>query len=750
MTMLPRGYYAVQSDFETADKTKFTYKGVTYEVEAGVNLFPTVFEAEKVANDIPEVVLAGITYERFEAPVILFSTGRHKIDKYTPRSSRYILGEGACVNPNLPVSSPTQVPAFNPTRADESAETVLFGGFYEGYVLLNSPAVELFVEDGFVLDDARSFDERPSGEGDCLVIFRNNIYKSPSGDTYHYHRPPKADSKLYREFRLENSRMQDFNDIGHGGSLIYPRIERIVIDGLCCDNSTMMVGFNGFIRQRGSTFAPHVKDTEITIKNSCFHNTTGMNGISTGCHDIGDHTLSLTVTNCTFLDASRKGEPVLTPHLANENCTLTLRGCTFVDTRGNATAISVYGKGDAIEIENTTLTGFDTAWSYMTSLPTEAPDYVENKDTDWQTDTEDAHTVLAMGSADFSAMDARYEGKRAYYGDQHTHTKCGGTSDGAFPMEKWVERMDELQLDFAIIVDHRQMRGFFLPEWDTDRFVYGTEPGGSITDAKSVHFGNYGSFHYNMLFPHEYGLAMLLANFPEYGFKGDELTGYFNYPRFTRARFDELVAYLHKIGGMMVHPHPRSLLGADDPLDYYFGEHTYLETLYDNPGAAVSFTNYELWCDILALGKHVYASGGSDTHGDPSNKVVTTFYCPERTGRACFDCMKLGDYTVGSFGMKMCIDGNPMGSENVYRDGMTLTLRVDDRFAPHATPNTVYELRIYSDKGLVYSSLFNGEQPQQLALKVQKRKFYRAEIFDLTHGYRAAIGNPVWLDKDEE
>ena len=62
MQRLPRGYYAVASDFENASKDTFTYKGVTYAVTEGVNLFGRVRDADKVATDIPETVLDGVEY----------------------------------------------------------------------------------------------------------------------------------------------------------------------------------------------------------------------------------------------------------------------------------------------------------------------------------------------------------------------------------------------------------------------------------------------------------------------------------------------------------------------------------------------------------------------------------------------------------------------------------------------------------------------------------------------------------------
>ena len=744
MQKLPKGYYAVLADYENAAHDTFEFKGVTYEVQEGVNLFAKPHDAERAACDIPDTVLDGLCYECFDAPVLLFSPGKHNIDRCTLGGARYWLGARACVNPNVWGEDPLCRPARSPAR-DEQGETELCGTYDYGYIIINSLTAHLTVLDGFTLANARSHDTRTEGELNCRVIFRNNIYKSPCGKLIHNFNTQTRDGGLHREFVVEDSRLVDFDDLGYGGILLIAENEKTVFRRFCFDNTALLFGLNDMTRGCYN----HVlnkKLSEIELTDCYFGHMRGENGIATGCPDCGDHGARMTVTGCTFLDASRKGEAVLQPHMPNDTCSLIVRDCRFVDTRGNAAAVMVLGGRGSVTVERTVLRGFDTDWVPAPTPPARLPKKIRNKKRDWTTDTADPHRVIGTSNADFTALSVRYENKKAYYCDQHVHTACGGTSDGTYPMSKWVARMNELGLDLAIVVDHMQMRGFFLPEWDTDRFVYGTEPGGSITDLQSCRYPSYRSFHYNMLFKDKYDLALLLANFPEYKFKGDELTGRFKYPSFTKERFAELVSFIHKIGGMIVHPHPRTLLCSDDPMEYAFGEWTYLETLYESPASAASFRNYELWCEILDRGGHVLTSGGSDTHGSPNVRVVSTFYLPERTGRACFDCMKTGDYTVGGFGIKMCIDGKPMGSRLAYRKGMKLTLRVDDCFAPNRRENTAYELRVFSDRGLAYASTFDGTQSQELALLVKERRFYRAEIFDLTHGYRVAVGNPIWLD----
>ena len=744
MQKLPRGYYAVKSDFENSPKDTFVFRGVTYAVEEGVNLFGKPHDALAAATEGPEAVLEGLPYASFDAPVLLFSAGVHETKAFYLTKSCYLLGQGAGVNPNLPRAEQTAVPERNPLR-DAEGETVFYGSHVE---MKGTGDRVINVIDGVTMRRACIWDSRGGSGKDLVVVLRNLIYADYCGGHMNRFYGPKADSEVRRTLTVEHCRLQEIDDLNRGGTFMLCTTANLTIDDCCFDTTSQVFGFTNMAH----TWYNCVQNddlTKIEIRNSYFRNLGGENGISTSLADGERRGLELNVLDTVFVNAARKGEAVLQPHLANESCSLCVKGCTFVDTRGGTSAICVRGAGENITVENCSFEGYENAWERAVPPPTKAPEKIENRSTDWESGTEDSHTVLAEGSVDFSEMDARYEGKRAYRVDQHTHSECGGTSDGTFPLKDMVAKLDELGVDVIMLVDHRQMRGFFLPEWDTDRFVYGTEPGGKITDLRGARHGASG-FHYNMFFKKKYDLAMLLANFPEFKFQGDELTGKFGYPKFTQERFDELVAFIHKIGGMISHPHPASIMCTDDITAYSFGEHTYFETLYATPDSHDSFRNYELWVGMLDAGLHVYNAGGTDAHGTPHGSVIATFYMPKRTADEAFDCMKSGDYAVGDFGMKMCVDGNPMGSENVYKEGMTLTLRVEDGFERHIKENTAYELRIYSDKGLVYASMFDGKHPQALALKVQNRRFYRAEVYDLTHGYRVGIGNPVWLDKQEQ
>ncbi len=748
MQQLPKGYYAVQSNFENAPKNQFTFRGVTYAVTEGENLFGSVLDVNAKATEAPATVLEGLPYESFSAPVVLFSAGEHNIDKYTFDHNIVLLGEGVGINPNVPNADPLVRPDFNPARAEEG-ESILCGGYDFGNMICREPSVELILVDGFTFHDARFRDLRNDG-GKSFITFRNIVEVGPSGKQLFLASTPKTLGTLYREITLENIRLVDFDDCDYAGVFAQVAAQKVTVSGLCYDNTPQVFGFTTI--PRGVTSHAYNSDlAEYTIKNSYFGNMQGENGISTGCRTVGDRRVILTVEGCTFVNASRENEGVLQPHLATEKCELHVKDCTFVDKRGNSgAAITPFGGGENITLEGCTFEGFATEVKGLPVPPANAPAYIENRDEDWVTATADPHTVIGTKHMDFSAMNARYEGTKAYYGDLHTHTNSGGTSDGKTPIGEWPAKMDENGIDFAVIVDHRQMRGFFLPEWDEERFVMGNEPGTWFTEGVDGYDGVNlvkTMIHYNMIFPHKYGLAMTLLNFPEYfQFQGDELTGFFQYNGITKDRFNELTRYIQSIGGIMVHAHPKVLMISHNPLDFYLGEHTYLEVIYHGYASHGTVRGYKLWTDLLAMGKRVYASGGSDTHSAVSDMPYGVCYSKEKKGRAFFDKMHEADFAVGGAGIQMCIDGHPMGSEIPYHEGMKLTLRTGDMFKKLLKENTAYELRIFTDKGLAYSSMYNGKETQEIELAVEKRAFYRAEIYDLTNGYWVAVGNPIWLD----
>lgn len=346
---------------------------------------------------------------------------------------------------------------------------------------------------------------------------------------------------------------------------------------------------------------------------------------------------------------------------------------------------------------------------------------------------------------DIARLDSLYRGQMPCYGELHDHAATGGTSDGHCTLEEWKENLEALDMDFATIVDHRQVRHMYLPEWDDGVFIGGTEPGTRISDGK----GEKNSLHYNMLFADPKPLEELLEEFDEYEFTGGP-EGHFIYPRFTRERFCHLVDRVLEKGGFFVHPHPKSVMISDDPLDYWFRDETGLEVFYtfhEEPGGEKSRVNYQLWTQLLALGKRVFATAGNDEHRKASDKALTTIYAEQKNSRAYLPKLRKGDFTCGGVGVRMCVGDTPMGGKCDFT-GQRLVLSVGDFHRSLCHPDRTYRVVLLSDTGEVFGREISCGETAYFAIDADStKKFYRAEVYDCAADFPIALGNPIWNEQ---
>ena len=110
---------------------------------------------------------------------------------------------------------------------------------------------------------------------------------------------------------------------------------------------------------------------------------------------------------------------------------------------------------------------------------------------------------------DLQRLNDLYNDRVVYHGEMHDHACTGGTSDGKHTLEQWKGAMDALHVDFAAILDHRQVRHMYLPEFEDGLFVCGTEPAALITDSNA----KYKWIHYNLLVPNPKALENILNEF---------------------------------------------------------------------------------------------------------------------------------------------------------------------------------------------------------------------------------------------
>ncbi len=349
------------------------------------------------------------------------------------------------------------------------------------------------------------------------------------------------------------------------------------------------------------------------------------------------------------------------------------------------------------------------------------------------------HTMRAT-EKDIAYLDGLYAGRRAFFGELHDHAKTGGTSDGHRTLEHWKGAMEALQMDFAAILDHKQVRHMYLPEWEDGVFIGGTEPGANILDIECQNC----NLHYNMIFEGPAPLEALLEEFPEYRFTGG-VEGHFIYPGFTTPRFRELIAAVKAHGGFFVHPHPKQQLISDDPLHYWYADETGLEVFYNGKDNYLK-ENYQLWTTLLAMGKRIWACAGGDAHRCAHDHALTAIYAEERKNASYISHLREGDFTAGAVGIKMCIGDMKMGGKCGF-DGKRLMLCVGDYHVSVADRVHKYCVKLLSDEGEVFSEEITCTEPAYFAIDVEDKKFYRAEVYDMSHDKLIAIGNPIWNEK---
>ena len=341
---------------------------------------------------------------------------------------------------------------------------------------------------------------------------------------------------------------------------------------------------------------------------------------------------------------------------------------------------------------------------------------------------------------DIELLKKIYDNRELYQGELHDHASTGGTSDGKRTLEHWKGAMEAQEMDFAAILDHRQVRHMYLPEWDDSMFIGGTEPGGHI---KTETGEDLGVLHYNLVFSDPKGLEGLLEEFSEYEFTGGP-EGHFRYRSFTRKRFGELIDAVKRRGGFFVLPHPRQVTyGTEHAEDWYFRDEVGIEVTYGSLISEATRDNYKLWRELLDAGKRMWVCAGGDQHSCAHDWALTSIYAEEKNSRTFLKHLRNGDFTAGPIGIQMCIGNTQMGGECSFK-GKRMVIGVGKFHKSVCNPEHTYRLDVWSDKEIVYSQKISCEEPSYLAMDAKPCKFYRVEIYDATRDLRLALGNPIW------
>lgn len=722
---LPVGIYVISSAFaEKTGAVSFRFRGKDYPATVGVNAFSRL-------EDLVKVPLKAATEEFFGycgTPILVFPAGTYCAGVSQPDVTREqllcnympqavtMLGENVGIDPNGPDKR-----AQNPLWKEES---VFLGRNFFGAFGIRGETPGTLTIDGMVFQTAKIIDDRTGGEKVALAV-KNCVFRDYL--TYDLiQTEPLTDKNATRQILLQNIRCDGIIAREGQSCLADLRCGDFTVDGMYFGNTDKFPGLTDF-RRKKVCGRPEEKAV-ITYKDCIFENCTAPAGL--GFRFPEDSQMTLRMENCAFENVAPKGVSPVYVHLP-KSCKAQFTHCTFTGC-DDVPAILVSGEGaENIALSHTAAPGFSALWEKKLPRPnTPLPRECFLLD--------DPHETV---DCDFAELDRLYAGTKAYHGDTHTHTDSGGTSDGETPLAEFVQQLKALDMDFAAIVDHRQMRHFFLPQWDETMLICGSEPSAKLIGKPSFDLS---ALHYCMLFPDKEGLGKTLDAFPEFAYTGGT-EGHFTYPRFTPERFRELGEFIYSIGGLLSHAHPKQGMLSDDPLDYFISEHVALETIHEGADSYASQMNRNLWVTLLAAGKRVRTYGSTDTHEQARDDGQTTLYAKNRHSRDFFREIRQGNCAAGAAGIQMVIGHTPMGGVCPYEEGLTLEIRVGD-FHRSWKKDAIYRLKVFTDRGVAYVSEFQGAAPQKLAFPVQKRAFYRLEITNETDEHLVSLSNPIWLD----
>ena len=717
---LPCGIYAVSADFNgCTGVAAFTFQDVEYQVQIGENAFPNLDVL--VTHPLEAVKEPFMGYEG--RPVILIGAGELPMGNGNTNQEKFrttfpravvILGENAGISPN---QGDLRTPAVR------RAESVLKGSFYFGAIAMGGETPGTLTVDGVELQ-CKIQDQRTGGEDAALEV-KNTVISAPLVYTL-IHVSPFAGK---RSALIRDCRADGLEDRAGEGNLFRFDSGDNLVENLYVANTQKFLGMTNF-----ACTGINAIDS-LTLHNCLFENSLSTHGLT--IHLPQDSAAQITLDQCQFRHFTPKQDPAVTVILPAE-ASLAVKNCRFAGDH-DAPAISVDGDLSRVALENNFQTGYQ-------ELAAQKPLRRTEPEPDRLYPVEDPHAPIETG--DFSALDQLYAGRQRFYGDFHCHSNSGGTSDGKTPIEDYVEGMKNVGLDFAAIVDHRQMRHFFLPCWDEKYLICGTEPGTIFTDEGKPDYAK--KLDYTMIFPDKTGMKRVLDKFDTYEFTGTPEEGSFPFRKMSRQTFLEIGEYIYSIGGLMSHAHPMQMMYSDDPLDYYFGDHVALETVHVAAENFSTYQNRKLWVRLLNLGKRVKTHGSSDSHGPVTNRGLTAVYAEKHYSTDIFNVIRAGDCTAGGVAIQMSIDDAVMGSVTAYAPGKKLYIRVEDFHPAHRKENTAFCLKVYTDQGLAYAREFDCADAQQLALPVEKRMYYRVEITNESDDRPVALSNPIWLEDTHE
>lgn len=356
---------------------------------------------------------------------------------------------------------------------------------------------------------------------------------------------------------------------------------------------------------------------------------------------------------------------------------------------------------------------------------------------------EEKASPYAATQADIDHLEKAYEGRTVYFGEGHVHASTGGMSDGKVTLTEWKAYMESHKMDFATIVDHRQVAHMYLDEWDDACFIGGTELATVLENVDASRK----NMHYNMIFTDPEAFKNVLRS--DSAFDYEEDTTFCEAPGWSSIRLKAVIQKVKDEGGMWVHVHPKSdgYLNSENPAAYWFADQTGLEVL-NGFGAHSAINedtkkNYKLWTDLLDLDAKVWATSGSDSHADANDTALTAIYAEEKTPDSLFSHMRVGDFTAGFAGIRMTIGDTKMGDIGSFAD-QRVVFSVSPLHDSVVKLYSGFQVVLFENNKEVFRENIDHTKTNYFAYDCNPTaKFYRVEVLD-KDGNFIALGNPIW------
>lgn len=362
---------------------------------------------------------------------------------------------------------------------------------------------------------------------------------------------------------------------------------------------------------------------------------------------------------------------------------------------------------------------------------------------------------ISATAEEAAALEKMYEGRVAYHGDLHVHTQSGEKSDGKLPLDKWSGAMEATKVDFAVVADHRQTTHYDHEAWDDSIFIFASE-GGMRIPSVNPSILEPQSNHTNYIFPTREAMEGMLQAFPLY-FNFNSYNGtYLDWGcgnLFSRETAAELIKYIQDHGGFFVLLHPASPNATEGPksgelMDFWLVDGTGFEVFigWNGPSELYDQTKdgYELWKQLLAAGKKIYATAGSDTHGNPKNDAMSTIYVTEKNAQNYIDCLRAGDFSPSPMGVRMVIGDTRMGGTTSFQ-GKKVIFSVGDFHSYVTDKRANFCAVLVSDQGTVTSQNFTADETVYFSVDAEAdAKYYYVEIYDADKDLLIGLGNPIW------